>query len=89
MIAHTLDRAHRYGRVPQASPELRCRSCGRQRPPYVSRCEECAAFHRLKQNAAGADLREACGQIPKVCTLCEGTCPGRHNRRTCPLRQAA
>jgi hypothetical protein len=89
MIASTLARAHRFGRAPQAPAELRCHSCGRERAPNVRRCDECAAIHRIKANAAGAELREACGQIPKVCTLCEGTCPGRHNRRTCPLRKAA
>ncbi len=48
--------------------------------------DEATAVEHLKKNAAGAAKREARGAAALRCSLCGEE---RHNRRTCPLRQAA
>ncbi len=89
-----------YGATPQTMPEIGAalgtskqavhamkeRALDRLRAAVVKGAQ---SSRKVKRNAALAATRERDGVVALTCTLCDGTCPGRHNRRTCPLRQAA
>ncbi len=89
-----------YGTSPQTMPEIGAalgtskqavhatkeRALDRLRAAVIKGAQ---SIRKVKRNTAIAATRERDGVVALTCTLCEGTCPGRHNRRTCPLRQAA
>lgn len=73
------------GITKQAAHAAKDRALARLRAASGIVSDKCTSKH----NAARAKRREARGLAAKCCALCKGEYPHRHNRRTCPLRQAA